>query len=346
MTYSDAAPRLALLLVVGAGACEPEGRLLAPGSDVSVPESPASRALLHEAQWSEPVNLGPPIDTPAIEQNPSLSRDGLTLYFASDRPGSMGLRDLYVAHRATRRSAWQTPVNLGPTVNSAADDIGPHLSPDGRTLFFASTRPGGFGRFDIYVSRRTNRTDDLSWSPPVNLGAGINTATTESGPSYLARDEDDEGETREKGGRQRDEDEAGGSLYFSRGVQLEGASDIYVADVSRAGEVRSPAVLVSELSVPGVNDAAPTIRRNGREIFFWSDRPGSTGQDLWTSTRRRASDPWSAPTRLGNPPNSASDENGPGLSADAHTIFFTSNRAGGQGSLDIWMTTRSGRRTP
>ena len=64
--------------------------------------------------WSEPVHLEPPINTSSTDQSPALSPDGLSLYFASDRPGSLGGVDLWVSRRASHHSAWETPVNLGP----------------------------------------------------------------------------------------------------------------------------------------------------------------------------------------------------------------------------------------
>ena len=87
--------------------------------------------------------------------------------------------------RAQKYSDWSAPINLGPTVNSASNDRGPAISKDGLSLYFASTRPGGFGGEDIYVSQRETR--DSEWGPPVNLGPIINTTSNEMCPGVLAR---------------------------------------------------------------------------------------------------------------------------------------------------------------
>src|SRR6185436_14302649 len=81
------------------------------------------------AAWSEPVHLGPPVNTPSADQSPALSPDGLSLYFASDRPGTLGGVDLWVSRRASHHSPWGTPVNLGTGINSPGIESGPNLSP-------------------------------------------------------------------------------------------------------------------------------------------------------------------------------------------------------------------------
>jgi hypothetical protein len=110
----------------------------------------------------------------------------LELYFASNRPGGYGgynlnINDLYVSKRATRDDPWGDPVNLGPAVNSSANEDAPYLSPDGLLLFFHSSRAGGYGGYDLWMTRRASRSGP--WEPVVNLGPTINGATEE----YLPR---------------------------------------------------------------------------------------------------------------------------------------------------------------
>jgi Tol biopolymer transport system component len=103
--------------------------------------------------WGTAVNLGPTINTPANESYPSISPDGLLLFFGSDRPGGSGYYDVYVARRATKEDPWGPPMNLGPIVNSAFYDSGATISFDGSTLYFYSARPGGYapaGDTDIW----------------------------------------------------------------------------------------------------------------------------------------------------------------------------------------------------
>ncbi len=107
--------------------------------------------------WESPVNLGAVVNTSASEAAPSLTADGLMLFFSEDkgqrlRPGGDGGLDMWLTRRASVSEPWETPVNLGPIVNTASLDAGPRISPDGFTLQFTSERPGGFGGVwgDIY----------------------------------------------------------------------------------------------------------------------------------------------------------------------------------------------------
>jgi Tol biopolymer transport system component len=96
------------------------------------------------------VNLGPTVNSASTEHDPSISSDGLTLFFYSDRPGGYGKGDLYVTMRATTSDPWSMPMNLGPTINSSSNEGAPSISGDGSTLFFTSKRPGGLGNWDLW----------------------------------------------------------------------------------------------------------------------------------------------------------------------------------------------------
>jgi Tol biopolymer transport system component len=90
----------------------------------------------------------------AQDGHPNLRRDGLEIFFFSTRPGGLGAQDLYSSTRSSDGVPWSTPVNLGPAVNSSAADTRPSLSWDGTTLYFGSTRAGGDGDSDHYVTTR------------------------------------------------------------------------------------------------------------------------------------------------------------------------------------------------
>jgi Tol biopolymer transport system component len=122
--------------------------------------------------WKEPVNLGPPVSTSDDEGDASISTDGLTLYFHSDRLGSIGNTDLLVTTRATKQGRWGPPVNLGPTVNSSGVDSQPCILANDLVLLFVSDRAGGLGGYDIYITSRSEI--DQPWSKPVNLGPTVN----------------------------------------------------------------------------------------------------------------------------------------------------------------------------
>ncbi len=276
------------------------------------------------SDWSAPVNLGPAINSTFNDQQPAISKDGLSLYFASPRPGGLGSFDMYVSQRGSVDDPWGSPANLGPTVNTTFDEGNPAFSRDGHFLFFQSKRPGGFGGIDIWVSYREHTHDDFDWQPAVNLGTGVNSAADDNGPSYFENEED-----------------GAPQLYFgsSRPGGL-GAADIYMSEQMSDGSF-GPAVLVTELSSPRT-DNRPSIRHDGLEIFFQSNRAGSVGTalDLWVATRESTLDAWS-PVNLGGPINTAFLEQNPYLSSDAKTLFFASDRPGGLGGPDIYMSTRT-----
>ncbi len=127
--------------------------------------------------WGPPVNLGPTANSSRYDACPWVSPDGLEVYFQSWRPGGYGHADIYVARRGTRSEPWRAAENLGPSVNSAYDELGPVLSPDGLLLFFSDgehRRPAGYGRTDMWMTRRA--TLSAPWEAAVNPGPKINSA--------------------------------------------------------------------------------------------------------------------------------------------------------------------------
>ncbi|PYM97334.1 MAG: hypothetical protein DME07_25340 [Candidatus Rokuibacteriota bacterium] len=307
--------------------CAPDSDHLpsAPGPSIT-----AHRAAAHWSPWSEPVNVGAPINSVGDDSQGTLSPSGLSLYFHSDRTdlaGAQGGNDIWVSRRACRRCPWQTPVNLGSVINTSANENAPTFSNDERLMFFVSNRAGGHGRADIYLSHRADPTNDLGWETPENLGPDVNTADAEASPAYLGKG---------TGGHAQ--------LYFSRGVVMEQKADIFVASVTRRGVTLGPAVAVSELNDPTVNDAGMTVRHDGKELIFWSNRDGADG-NLFVSTRGSVRDRWSTPVKLPAPLNTEFGEINARLSKDGRTLLLTSTRPGGLGGtqfgFDIWMSTRT-----
>jgi hypothetical protein len=273
-------------------------------------------------EWSAAENLGPVVNSPLTEQNPAVTADELTLYFQSDRPGGLGGVDVWVTRRTSRHSPWQPPVNLGPPVNTPFIDAAPSLSPDGHLLFIHSNRPGGLGINDIWVARRSGSKDEEDWETPVNLGPDVNTADDEQGPDYVASD-------------------GGGAIYFNRGNTLLNLADLYRAELKRDGRTDGPAQPATELNAPAFTDAGATLRADAREVLFGSTRPGGFGgNDIWVSTRQSANHPWSPPQNAGLPLNTPFSDLTPELTQDALTLYVTSNRPGGFGGNDLWVSTR------
>lgn len=119
--------------------------------------------------WSEPRNLGRNVNSSAWESQPSLSADGRTLYFVSDRKSGLGLRDIWIS-QLDDNGNWTKAVNAGPQINSQYDEISPFIHANNRTLFFATNGRPGFGGYDIFSCDR----DSSGWTEPKNLGQPIN----------------------------------------------------------------------------------------------------------------------------------------------------------------------------
>lgn len=311
--------------------------LLACGTESGkLPSAPAPLASLlgddeasQFSDWSAPVNLGPIVNTAFVDTDPFISKDGLSLYFiAGQGRGGSGLRDIWISQRASINDPWGAPQNLGPTINSAAQENTPTLSRDGHRLYFASNRLGGFGGFDLYVSRRRDARNAFAWEAPVNLGSAINTSADETALT----------------------DFDATAFFASNRPGGPGLEDIYTSPIE-PDETFGSAVLVAELSTPS-HDRHPAIRRDGLEMFFGSDRPGGLGStDLWVATRASTEDAWSAPVNLGpvvnSPPRPPDVEQAndfrPALSFDGTALYFASAFRPGNVSdmFDLWVSTRS-----
>lgn len=126
--------------------------------------------------WERPINLGEAINTGHWESQPSISYDGKTLYFISNRPGGFGGSDIWFS-QLQADSSWSKPENLGESINTRKDEISPFIHPDDQTLYFASEGRAGMGKLDIYFAKKAI---DGSWQSPVNLGYPINTEKDES----------------------------------------------------------------------------------------------------------------------------------------------------------------------
>ena len=132
--------------------------------------------------WSAPVNLGEPVNSRDWESQPSLTADGHSLYFSSERRGGFGKKDIWVSH-LNEKGKWSEPKNLGPAINTPEDDTAPFIHANGKTLFYASNGLPGMGGFDIFLSQRV----DTTWSEPRNIGYPINTVSDQVG-LYIASD--------------------------------------------------------------------------------------------------------------------------------------------------------------
>lgn len=128
-------------------------------------------ARYRDQRWSEVRHINE-VNSDFDDRMAHVSADGRWMYLVSNRPGGAGGYDLWIAERNLTSGEWSTPQNAGPAINTRYHEISPTLSPDGKTLFFSSDRPGGFGHYDIYRSRHTGQ----AWAAPENLGEPVNSA--------------------------------------------------------------------------------------------------------------------------------------------------------------------------
>jgi len=263
--------------------------------------------------FGTPLNLGPTVNSSAHDDTPSVSADGLELYFMSYRLRGDPDGDLYVSTRITTQDPWGVPVNLGPTVNTSGYDITPCISSDGLELYFMSDRPGTSGGGYLWMTKRVTRNDN--WGPPVNLPRFFSGGTYENSPAISSD---------------------GLDLYLRDGGHDN--SDLWM--ISRSS-VSGPWGQLMNLG-PTVNspvyDSDPSISSDGRMLFFASERWGGGvgGKDIWVARRATPDDDWGAPVNLGPDVSTPGNERGPSISADGFTLYFQSGRGGGYGGQDIW----------
>jgi hypothetical protein len=294
----------------------------------------------------------------------------------------MSLTALVAVAQAASFSAWGTAEKIdeiggnSSELNTPFMDGCPIQSPDGLSLYMASTRPGGLGGLDLWVSHRESSDDP--WGVPENLGEPINSAADDFCPTPV------------RGGglffvsREALPGSCGlGDIYFTRYNPVKGWAeprnlgcapdgpntaldeqgpsyvenddDAYLFFSSSSGAVPGNIYVSPRLNgwnfgrsaaVAGLNDATandiqPNVRKDGLEVVFSSNRAGGLGaQDIWTATRSSFNAPWSTPVNLGTGVNSAAAETRPSLSRNARQLLF-GRAPGSEGMSDIYVSTRT-----
>jgi hypothetical protein len=276
--------------------------------------------------YDTPVHLDSPINTTGFEGKPSLSADGLELYFVSDRPGALGGpgdQDIYVSRRKSVNDSWGAPERVPPPVSSPFFDITPSISLDGLDLYFGSNRPGPFSPPwpDLWVSHRASVTDP--WGEAINLGAGVNTPLFEGSidvspdrrtayfaalsPGFVfdifmstrkSTDEPFGPRVRLPQPVNSDGQDYGPALtpdghamFFSSGTDnpfAPGAiNHLYVSERPNDGAPWGPRIYLDTLNCPTCFGGLPTIRAGGKEICWMGDRGDSFGdKDIYCAIRR------------------------------------------------------------
>ncbi|MGB0887019.1 MAG: hypothetical protein ACPGSL_02750 [Vicingaceae bacterium] len=127
-------------------------------------------SYLKGEEWSKPERLKGDINSDAWEGSATLTSDGKTIYFSSERKGGFGGRDLYSASLQPDGS-WGEVTNLGPTINTRFDDDAPFIHPDRRTMYFSSKGHNSMGDYDIFYTYLA----DEGWDKPKNVKPPVNT---------------------------------------------------------------------------------------------------------------------------------------------------------------------------
>ena len=229
--------------------------------------------LRHQADsvysaWGAPERVPPPVSSTFFDITPTISLDGLALYFGSNRPGpfSPPWPDLWVSHRASVNHPWGPAVNLGPGINTPLFEGSIDISPDQRTVFFAAVTPDFV--FDIFMAWRSS-SDEL-FGPRVRLTPPINSEGHDYGPA-LTPD--------------------GHTMFFSSGTDnpfAPGAINyLYVSERQNDRAPWSSRIYLDTLNCPTCFGGLPTIRAGGKEICWMGDRGDSFGdKDIYCATRR------------------------------------------------------------
>lgn len=298
-----------------------------------MPEPQQDKGLL-DNKHIRIINLGPIINWNGLDYAPTISADGKTLFYVSNRPGSKlteggdHSHDFWVAKKNDRLDTiFFTPVNIDTTtnlgdlgVNTRLNEGVASIAADKQTLYFTGcNRPDGLGDCDIY---RTVIEGD-KWGKPVNLGKNVNSKYWDSQPSISPDNQ---------------------RLYFASnrpGPNGKDNIDIWYCDWDMDKEEWKPAQNLTALNTKGV-DWSPFIAADNQTLFFASDGhvPNLGGKDFYVARLDASTNSWSKPENLGAPINTKEDESFISLPASGDVLYFSSTRRdlpNYQGDYDIFM---------
>lgn len=199
-------------------------------------------------EWGKAVSVSNNINTPSNEGAHSISADGRFLYFTMcEHQGGYGSCDIYVSKRVGNE--WSKPENLGPEINTLHKETQPCVSADGMALYFVSSRPGGYGKLDIWM---TYKKPDGKWGTPINLGPEINTVGIEERP-FIHPDNE--------------------TLYFaSDGKKGFGNADLYVARRHELGSKWNEAENMGFPINSFYNESGLYVATDGSKAYFATER--------------------------------------------------------------------------
>ncbi|MDA8670313.1 hypothetical protein N9L60_05095, partial [Flavobacteriales bacterium] len=279
----------------------------------------------------DPINLGSSINSELPEYFPSITADDSTFLFTrrvNDLSAPGGRQEEIFVSKKTPSNNWSNSSLVSNAINTKYNEGAPTFSSDGQYIIFVGCETGakgdyqyggdrkGYGSCDLFYSQNNGR----NWSKPVNLGPKINSKHWETQPSFSSD---------------------GKTLYFIRGMTYDrqrrnpNNQDIYVTTITEDGQWSNPKKISSNINTP-YREESVQIHPDGKTLYFASNgHPGMGGLDIYMS-RKLEDDSWSKPINLGYPVNTFVDENSILISPKGDLGYFSSNRDGGFGDLDLY----------
>ncbi len=266
-----------------------------------------------------PINMGENVNSAWDEYLPTITADEETFIFTVRRPRDANTEcvackheeDFYISNR-NQTKEWEPRRPLGKPINTSFNEGAQSISPDGKYIVFTGcNRDDGMGSCDLYWSKKIGNR----WTTPRNMGKPVNTKSWESQPSYAAD---------------------GKTIYFTSnrpgGI---GATDLWKTTMIEDGIFSEPENLGKTINTE-MEEVSPFIHPDGKTLYFASNGyKGMGGKDLFLS-RLDASGNWSTPENLGYPINSVADEINLIVNSRGNIAFFSSDKDGGFGGLDIY----------
>ncbi len=254
--------------------------------------------------WLPAINLGDSINTSYRDYSPTLTEDENHLILASNRPGTYGGWDLWMADRVSG-NVWRSPVNLGSVINSTYDETDPWISPDGVVLVFSSNRPGGYGSYDIWMSKKVGG----NWQTPVNMGDVINSSLWDGTP-WMSSDTL--------------------RLYYNIYQRPGGYGNWDIWQSTKSGGVWGPPVNMGPIINSTIAECNPTLTTEEQTLYL------SSNFDIYFS--QKISGEWQPKQSAGPNINSSYEEARAWITGNGQKLYFCSGRPGGEGQEDLYVS--------
>ncbi len=264
------------------------------------------------------INMGSNVNSENDEYLPAITADEQTLVITVCRQrddhtigqGNKLEEDFYISHKVN--GVWSKAENMGPPLNTHGNEGAQCISPDGQNIYFtACNRDDGYGSCDIYYTHKIGN----AWTIPVNLGETVNTSKWESQPSISSD---------------------GKTLYFTSARDGgKGGMDIWKTILNEEGKWSVPVNLGDSINTI-FDEVSPFIHPDNQTLYFSSDgRLGMGGKDIYYS-RKNVKGEWGRPVNIGYPINTYADEINLVVNAKGDLAYFSSNKPGGMGRLDLY----------